>query len=72
LTEPFKLAINGTDAGHLHYGSDYPFTPVSACVALARALQATPLLDEATRAGMWGENALSLFPRLAKRGQEQT
>ena len=54
------------DAGHLHYGSDYPFTPASACVSLAQALQESPLLDEAARAGMWGRNALWLFPRLLR------
>src|ERR1700691_2415731 len=56
------------DAGHLHYGSDYPFTPASACVSLAQVLQESPLLDEAARAGMWGRNALGLFPRLLKTG----
>jgi predicted TIM-barrel fold metal-dependent hydrolase len=56
------------DAGHLYYGSDYPFTPASACVSLAQALQESPLLDEAARAGMWWRNALRLFPRLLNTG----
>jgi len=52
-------------ADHLHYGSDYPFTPAQVCDELARQLESTPLLDEALRARIWRENAISLFPRLA-------
>ena len=68
VPQQLSALLQVADAEHLHYGSDYPFTPASTCVALAQALQATPLLDEATRARMWGENALSLFPRLRKTG----
>jgi predicted TIM-barrel fold metal-dependent hydrolase len=71
VPQQLDALLQVADAGHFHYGSDYPFTPVSSCVALARALQVTPLLDEATRTGMWGENARSLFPRLGIRDQER-
>jgi predicted TIM-barrel fold metal-dependent hydrolase len=50
----------------LHYGSDYPFTPADACEALANRLATTTLLDDALRARIWRENALSLFPRLRR------
>lgn len=43
-------------ADHLHYGSDYPFTPAQLCDELARQLENTPLLDEALRARIWREN----------------
>ncbi len=50
---------------HLHYGSDWPFTPTEACEKLAGQLDATPLFDADTlRAAMSG-NARELFPRLA-------
>jgi predicted TIM-barrel fold metal-dependent hydrolase len=65
---PQLLAVLLTVASpdRLHYGSDYPFTPADACGAVANRLETTPLLDDALRAGIWRENALSLFPRLRR------
>ncbi len=66
LPELLGALLQVADESHLHYGSDWPFTPVDACEKLARQLDATPLLDpEALRAAMSG-NARKLFPRLAQ------
>ena len=51
-----------TTLEHLHYGSDYPFTPEFACaMAKDRLAEAAPVLD-ALRA-----NTERLFPALATR-----
>lgn len=57
--------LNLVDPTHLHYGSDYPFTPLPACKKLLEALDDTPLLNEAARVGMFRSNAMQLFPKLA-------
>lgn len=53
------------DERHLHYGSDYPFTPIPACKKLLVALEHTPLLNETLRSRMFGKNATQLFPQFA-------
>ena len=50
-----------TTLEHLHYGSDYPFTPAPACDALLRQLEATELLDDAMRRAIFTTNAEALF-----------
>ena len=52
------------DETHLHYGSDFPFTPLPACKKLLHMLETTPLLSENARRGMFGKNAGLLFPKL--------
>lgn len=52
------------DPGRLFYGSDYPYTPEPACLALASALDKTALLTADQRRGMYYDNAIKLFPRL--------
>ncbi|WP_239154509.1 amidohydrolase family protein [Amycolatopsis sp. FDAARGOS 1241] len=57
--------LSVADAAHLHYGSDFPFTPADSCVALREKLLATDLLGDETRAGVFGRNAREWFPRLS-------
>lgn len=52
------------DPTKLLYGSDFPFTPADACVALAEQLDATDLLAQ-IRAGVDRGNAERLLPRLS-------
>lgn len=51
----------------LLYGSDWPFTNTAGCVALAKQLDTTPLLDAQSRVTVMLDNALKLFPRLQAR-----
>ena len=50
------------DPSRLHYGSDWPFTPVEGCARLLAALETVPC--DALRADILRRNALALFPRL--------
>ncbi len=65
LPELLGALLQVADKSHLHYGSDWPFTPADACEKLARQLDATPLFDPETRHAAMGGNARQLFPRLA-------
>jgi predicted TIM-barrel fold metal-dependent hydrolase len=47
------------------YGSDWPFTPLAACHALAERIDATPLLAGALRERVLAGNAAQLLPSLA-------
>ena len=49
------------DPERLHYGSDWPFTPVAGCERLLKALKTTGLFDEAGREAMMAGNARRLF-----------
>jgi predicted TIM-barrel fold metal-dependent hydrolase len=51
------------DIKHIHYGSDYPFTPEDSCSLLAERIASTPILTSADQALIWRDNALALFPR---------
>lgn len=59
------VAVVGPD--HLLYGSDYPFTPAPAVVALAQALAQAPVLGSVDLALTPGAAGASLFPRLGAR-----
>jgi 6-methylsalicylate decarboxylase len=49
--------------GHILFGSDFPYGPSSATIPLCRELDSYKMDDE-TRAAIYFDNALSLFPRL--------
>ena len=67
LPEGLGALLQIADRQHLHYGSDWPFTPTDLCEQLVRRLDATPLLDaETLRAAMGGNARRLLFPRLAQ------
>ena len=59
-------ALQIADPERLHYGSDWPFTPLDTVTQLAGELDATPLFDDALRRRIFTANSLALFPRLAK------
>jgi 6-methylsalicylate decarboxylase len=56
--------LDVVDAGKIHYGTDYPFTPAAACDFLLRQIETTSLLDAVLRQRIFRTNALALFPRL--------
>lgn len=56
--------LNLADKTHLHYGSDFPFTPPPLVKKLHGELEHTPLLSDAERRAMFGQNARKLFPKL--------
>jgi 6-methylsalicylate decarboxylase len=66
LPRALPALLNLVPATRLVYGSDYPFTPAPTVAALAGAIAATDVLDDATRAGVLHGNAAALLPRLAK------
>ncbi len=49
--------------GHITFGSDWPFAPVTAGKLFAAGLETYPGLDAAARTGIDRTNALTLFPR---------
>ncbi len=55
------------DPDRLHYGSDWPFTPLDTVTQLAGELEATPLVDDALKQRIFMANSLALFPRLTQR-----
>ncbi len=65
LPELLSALLQIADHDHIHYGSDWPFTPTPVCEKLTATLDATPLLDGRLRENVMGNNALKLFPRLA-------
>jgi predicted TIM-barrel fold metal-dependent hydrolase len=52
------------DPGKILYGSDWPFTPGNVVERLIEELDATDLIDDEWRAGIYRNNALELLPRL--------
>ena len=69
FSEPKQLAMlfRNVDETHLLYGSDTPYTDISACVGQADALEETPKLTERQKALLFTENALTLLPDLKER-----
>lgn len=69
FSEPKQLAmlLRNVDETHLLYGSDTPYTDISACVGQAEALEETPKLTERQKALLFTENALTPLPDLKER-----
>ncbi len=65
VAELLRALLAVADSHRIHYGSDFPFTPVDSCVELARRLETTSLLDGELREEVFSRNARRLFPRLA-------
>ena len=63
VEELLQALLSTADATHLHYGSDYPFTPAGTCWRLAEQLEKTSLLDDRLRDQMFHGNARNLLPR---------
>jgi predicted TIM-barrel fold metal-dependent hydrolase len=54
------------DPEHLLCGSDFPFTPLAVVKSLAKRMDESELLDPVMRRRLYHDNAVTLFPRLAK------
>ncbi|MBE8591937.1 amidohydrolase [Pseudomonas sp. MAFF 301449] len=54
------------DPTHLLYGSDWPFTPEPLAKNLVTKLDETPLISTSLHNAIMRNNALAMFPRLAK------
>ena len=61
LPEMLSALLSVADPRRIHYGSDWPYTPVPACRALAKALDESPLLSPALRADIMYGNARTLL-----------
>lgn len=59
--------LKNVDESHLLYGSDMPYTDISACVGQAEALENTEKLAERQKQLMFTENALALLPGLGEK-----
>ena len=55
------------DPKHLHFGSDWPFTPTKICIGLAEALDGAAQLNGPLRADVYRNNALRLFAPAQRR-----
>ncbi|RYX95292.1 MAG: amidohydrolase [Comamonadaceae bacterium] len=64
VPELLEALLKVADPSRLHYGSDFPFTPVEACEVLLAALDQTPLLEGGLREKAMHGNSAQLFPRL--------
>jgi predicted TIM-barrel fold metal-dependent hydrolase len=65
LDELLRALLSVAGTAHLHYGSDFPFTPAGVCAELVEQLEKTPLLDDGQRDQMFGGNARALLPRFS-------
>ncbi len=61
-----RALLDIADPGHLHYGSDWPFTPADNAASLADAIDGAALFDDGLRDRILLDNALDLFPRLRR------
>ncbi|MCU1627523.1 MAG: amidohydrolase, partial [Pseudonocardia sp.] len=65
VPELLGALLSVADPSHIMYGSDWPFTPLAACQALAERIDSTPLLAGDLREQVLAENAAQLLPSLA-------
>ena len=61
-----RALLDIADPGHLHYGSDWPFTPTANAMALSDEIDGAELFDDDLRRRILFDNALDLFPRLRR------
>jgi 6-methylsalicylate decarboxylase len=61
VPEALSVLLQIADPKKLHYGSDWPFTPLQNCEQLLKQLNETPLLSDEVRAAAMTTNAHSLF-----------
>lgn len=69
-----EMLLRNVDESHLLYGSDTPYTDITACVGQAEALENTEKLTQRQKQLLFTDNALTLLPELhekiLKRGQK--
>jgi predicted TIM-barrel fold metal-dependent hydrolase len=63
VEEQLAALLAVADPSRLHYGSDFPFTPTSACQYLAQQLQTSRHLDGSALDAILYDNADHLFPQ---------
>jgi predicted TIM-barrel fold metal-dependent hydrolase len=61
VEEQLAALLSVTDSSRLHYGSDFPFTPLQGCQYLVRQLQTSRLLDDTALDAIFRGNAVDLF-----------
>lgn len=61
VPELLGALLQVADPSRIHYGSDWPYTPVEVCEALTAKLDASPLLDGALRDSVMRGNITRLF-----------
>lgn len=59
-----EMLLRNVDASHLLYGSDTPYTDISACIGQAEALENTPKLTQRQKQMLFTDNAKLLLPNL--------
>jgi predicted TIM-barrel fold metal-dependent hydrolase len=69
VPELLGALLSVADPSHIMYGSDWPFTPLRACQALAQRIDETPLLAGELREQVLTGNAAQLLPTLAGSGR---
>ena len=70
VPEMLTALLSVADPDHIHYGSDWPYTPTPVCEKLTEALDQTPLLDGELRTKAMRTNAERLFARQLVAGNE--
>lgn len=68
FSEPKQIEalLKTVDASYLLYGSDTPYTEITACIGQTNALENTDKLTNLQRQMIFTDNALELIPRLKK------
>lgn len=61
IPEMLMVLLNVADHAKIHYGSDWPYTPIPACHALANAIEQSPLLSPELLSSIMYRNADTLF-----------
>ena len=59
-----ELLLRNVDESHLLYGSDTPYTDITACVGQAEALENTEKITLRQKQLLFTDNALTLLPKL--------
>ena len=62
-----EMLLRNVDESHLLYGSDTPYTDISACIGQTEALENTEKLTERQKQLMFTDNALALLPGLSEK-----
>lgn len=62
VPELLTALLSVTELANVHYGSDFPFTPLEPAARLADILDATQVLTGAARAAIYSRNSELLFP----------
>ncbi len=61
-----EMLLRNVDDSHLLYGSDTPYTDITACIGQAEALENTEKISLLQKQKLFTDNALTLLPKLNK------